>query len=219
MHAEQTTADQQKTAHQADVESSSAKRLTERSACRCRAAFDRPTVTILHDSAQGREERVADLVIPKEARPHDGAPVARQIPPAVAIDVFFFLPVSRSEERVAPVAPESAGDEAHGVGPEARGLVHHDFRLAAWTTGHEIHHPAERRPAVERRRRTLNNLNLREVQRWYLKQTERVGLLAIQRQLVGQKLRVAAAQSLESQLGAAERWTRRLHAQPAELIE
>src|SRR5437867_1916167 len=129
MNAEETTAAQQKTAYQADVEPSSIKRLTERNACRSRAAYDRPAVTVLSDSAEGREDRMAGLVVPIEARPHDGAPVARQIRPAVAVDVLLFLPVSRSEERVAPVAPVSAGDEAHRIGPKARGLVHHDFRL------------------------------------------------------------------------------------------
>src|SRR2546428_14132662 len=219
MHAEQTPTAQQKTADEAEVESSSAKRLTERSACRSRATFDRPTVTVLRHPSHGREERVAGLVVPIEARAQDAARIARQIHPAVAIDVLLLLPVSRSEEGIAPVAPESAGGEAHRVCTALRGLVHHDFWLAAWTTGHEVHHPAECRAAAGRRSRTLDDLDLSEVQRRHLQQTERVWLLAIQRQLVRQDLRVAAAQPPEPQLGPSPSRDRRLHAQPSELVE
>ena len=159
------------------------------------------------------------MVIPVDARPQHGAPVAGQIGPVVVIEVLHLLPMHRSEQRVPPAIAEGAGDEAHGVRAQARGLIHQDLRLTPRLTGHEVDDPAKRRSPVESRSRALDDFDPREVQGWHLHQAEPVGLRAIQRQLVDQDLRVTAAQPLEPQLGAAEGRNRRLHAQPSEFVE
>jgi hypothetical protein len=85
--------------------------------------------------------------------------------------------------------------------------------------GDEVHHASERRGAVERRGHALDDLHLGQVHGGNLQEADRPRLSAVEREAVGQDLRVATAQALDAYVGGAERGGRHLHAQPARLVE
>ena len=77
----------------------------------------------------------------------------------------------------------------------------------------QVHHAAERRCAVQRRRRPLDHLDAAEVQRRDLEQPEPARLAAVEREPVGEQQRVAAGEPLDAHVRAAERRAGRLHAE------
>jgi hypothetical protein len=83
----------------------------------------------------------------------------------------------------------------------------------------EVQHASQRAPAVERRRGSLHDLDLRQVERRYLKQAEPVGRLAKDREAIEQDLRVAAGEPLEPESGRAEGRGRRLDLHARQLGE
>ena len=111
------------------------------------------------------------------------------------------------EQRVAPRRRESARVEVHRVGGVARRLVQQQLSLGlrARTPRHEIHHTAQRRGPVEGRRGALDDLDLAEVHRRDLQQAQSLSRQAIERQAVGQQLRVATPEPLDAHVGATER--------------
>ena len=78
---------------------------------------------------------------------------------------------------------------------------------------HQIDHASERRRPIQRGGGALDDLDLREIEGRHLQQAERVSLRAVQRQAIGDELRVAAAQALNAHVGRAERRRGGLHAQ------
>ncbi len=83
----------------------------------------------------------------------------------------------------------------------------------------EIDDAAERRRPVQRRRGALDDLDLAEIERRHLQQAQRIPAGPVERQPVGEQLRVAAAQPLNPDVGRTQRRRRRLYTQPGGLAE
>ena len=105
------------------------------------------------------------------------------------VEVLPCLVVESAEKSESPVAPRRL-DEPEG---QVRGLlcasVDEKLSLAGeGALGHQIDDAAERGGTIERRGRPLDDLDLAEVERRYLEQTERIALKAVQWQPIRKEL-------------------------------
>jgi hypothetical protein len=181
----------------------------------------RATFAVLGRDSTRDERGPPRTIVEVEARAQHDAPVAGHVGPPVVVQIVPPLAVHTGENGIAPSIRHRAGGEADTVRAAARGLIHQHVvrtRLAR-TAAHEVDHAAERRAAVQRRRGALDHLDAREVHRRDVQQPQPAGLSTMERQAVRQHERIAPAQALHADVGAAERGVGGLHAKAARLVE
>src|SRR5947209_1780418 len=122
-HRDEAFARQQKASDQARVEPARVEPLAERGAGGSDGAAEGAALAVLDCGSDRHEEGAPGLVVPEESRPQLRAPVARQVGPAVAVEVLAALAVRAAEQCIAPSASELAGGEADRIGSTVRGLV------------------------------------------------------------------------------------------------
>ena len=212
---------EQPPAEAADVCATRLQAFGERQAVWRDGRADRPGLAILGDQAAGQESDVPAAGVVEDPRTNDAALVRR--------------PRRSSRRRpcrggAVRVLLRATSTTSHGLGARPSHTVASappsDVALSNVSTcdsgsasADEIDDAAERGGAVERRGSALDHLDLSEVQRRHLQQAQRVAARAIERQPVGQQLRVAAAQALHAHVRGAERRRRGLHAQAGGLAE
>ena len=147
---------------------------------------DGATIAVLSGVAH-REPAAAGLaVFPEQARPHHKTRVAREVVPAVVIDVVLQLVMQAGGERAAKLLRQAPREEADAVGRAHGGLIEEHFadRIVAGAPRDQVDHSAHRARAVERRGHALDHLDLREIHRRNLQQAESADLLAGERQAI-----------------------------------
>ena len=161
------------------------------------------------------------MVVPEQTRTDDAARIGGQIRPAVAVDIGALLAVAAGQQRQPPVRRDGRRVPEHAIGGAARRSVHEGLPLDLLprTLRDEIDDAAHRPGPVKRRRDAFDDFDLREVGRRNLQQAERAGLLAEERQPVGEEARVASSHALNPHARRAERGRRRLDPQAAHFVE
>ena len=209
-------------ADRADVEATRGEVFHPGSSVGREAAGERAARAIFERDSAGDEERMAAFVLPEEPRACHDALVAGHVGPAIVVAVGTALPVAAAEEGVGPLPAEAAAREEHGIGAAEGGTVEQELPAASGVGGllrDEIDDAAECRAAVQRARGTLDDLDLAEIHRRHLEEAETACLAAVEWQAIGQKERVAAAEALDADVGAAEARRRVLHPHAARLVE
>lgn len=169
-------------------------------------ARHRAAAPSFHRHAAGRENRSPRLVVPEQARPHDGPLIAGQIRPAIGIAVVPLLQVTAHEKRAPPPDAERLLRKQHGVGSAQTRAIDQEVaaRSGAGPLRNEIDDTAERAGAVQRGRHAFDDFHLAEIRRWDLQQAQAADVVAETWEPVRQKPCVAAAHTLDADARRAE---------------
>jgi hypothetical protein len=167
---------------------------------------DHSTFTILVGDPRGHERRSSFLSVPEESRPHDETVVAREVGPAIAVEVIALVKVASTEQRHAPPGREGAAHENHPIGAAHRGTVDQSPSgpLAAGAARDQIHHSTHGVRSVQRRGDPLDHFDLTKVHGRNLQESKTAHLLSEQRQAVRQKSGVPALHPLDAHTGGAQ---------------
>ena len=161
-------------------------------------------------------------IVEEHARPDNAATEGREIGPPVAIEVAPRLAVVAAEHGPRPGAERRRRLRVptRHVAAVLRRRVEEEPRLGLPRPSRdEIDDAAERRRAVQRRCDTFDDFDLAEVQRRHLQQAEQIALRAVQRQTVGEQLRIASPKPLDPDVRRAERRRGGLHAQARRFVD
>ena len=181
----------------------------------------RSAAAVFGHRSRGEENRSTRSVLPHEPRPRDSAAVARQICPSVFVDVVPLLEMSAAKEAVAPVSVTVPGQPRDAIGTAPRRSINQQLlfgSVALRLAGNQVDHAAESRSAVQCGRHALDDLDLPQVHRRDLQDTDR-SCGTIQREAVSKNLRIASAEPLHAHAGGTKRRRRHLHAKPVRLGE
>src|SRR3546814_20879254 len=106
------------------------------------------------------------------------AAIAREVGPAVAVEILPALPVITAGYGPAPIPSQRGRRITTHVLPVIAGRVEHNigFRFRAGPPRHEVDDSAQRGRAIERGGGALDDFHLTEIGRRYLEQTDGRGL-------------------------------------------
>ena len=128
--------------------------------------------------------------------------------------------MAATEQRTTPPAREGTGEKRDRIRRTPCGPIEQELLrgFGAWTPRQQVDDATHRAGAIQRRGHTFDDLDLSQIHRRDLEQTEPADL-AKQRQPVREHARIAASHALNAHAGGAEGRRRRLHPHAAHLVQ
>ena len=158
----------------AEVQAPGIERLGEPEPARNQATGDGAAFAVLQRGARGEQQRRPGVVRPEEPRPDNQPAIPGQVGPPIAIEILPLLAVAAGEQAVRPsrIGSQRTRRKPDQVGRVAIVLGQEELVAASRRAREEVHHAAERLPAVERGRGAADDLDSSEIERRNLDQAQ-----------------------------------------------